>query len=58
MTPVNWTDHEFARYLRKKDPKWTWNQLNEYTQFICRGEIVAVAIYKNSSPVSRTILIA
>lgn len=50
------TDHEFAAWLRKKDSKWTFNQIANYTQFICNKTIVAFVKYKNNPP-CRTIFI-
>ena len=37
FTPVEWSDHELAKFLRDKDPNWKINKLNdEWTQFITR----------------------
>ncbi len=54
---VNLTDHEFAKFLRDKDPNWTVNPIGEYTQFICNKKIEAVVKYKNDHPVGRQIWI-
>jgi len=58
FTMVDWTDHEFAAWLREKDPNWKINKLTEeWTQFITRGQVVAIVKYKNDYPVNRSIFI-
>ena len=51
---VQATDHEFAAYLRKQDPEWTHKKINdERTNFLAKGKLVGIGIYKNSPPVAR-----
>jgi len=57
MEKVEITDHEFAKYLRKKDENWTYKHIGEYTQFVCNGKIAALAKYKNFPTIGRQIWI-
>jgi len=51
-------DYTFAKFLRTLDPKWTYNRINsEYTQFLCKGVVVAMCKYKNSTPLSKSTFI-
>jgi hypothetical protein len=57
MKKVEMTDHEFGKYLRNKDPKWTWDSLSEFNRFMAHGEMVALVKYHNKYPVGREIWI-
>jgi hypothetical protein len=58
MVPVDMTDHEFATFLRKEDPDWTWDSIADFNRFINRqGEILAIVKYKNDYPLARWIWI-
>ncbi len=51
----NMTDLEFAKYLKAKDPNWTWDSINDFNRFMAHGKVVAVVKYHNSYPVGRVI---
>lgn len=57
MTIVDFSDHEFAKFLRDKDPNWTWDSIAEYNRFISHGVVIAVVKYKNDYPLMRKIWI-
>lgn len=59
MKEVEMSDHELARYLRGKDPNWTFEQFDNpaRTDFLdSRGNLIAVVLYDNSRCV-RSIII-
>lgn len=41
------TDHEFAAWLRKRDPQWMYEHKGNATEFYVHGKCVAVAIFDN-----------
>jgi len=45
-----WGDHEFAAWLRSKDPNWTFESFKQPvgTYFIAHGKIIAVVFYNNA----------
>jgi len=49
FTLVEWGDHQFAAWLRKQDPNWTYHKTGEEsTNFTnSRGEVLAVVFYNN-----------
>ncbi len=57
MIKVDFTDHEFAKFMRDNDPNWTYEHVAEYTRFISHGKIIALVKYKNSPPINRWIWI-
>jgi hypothetical protein len=48
---VEWGDHEFAAWLRSKDPNWTYTQFEKPpgTYYIAHGKTVAVVFYNNAA---------
>ena len=58
FTPVDWSDHYLAKFLRDKDSDWKINKLNnEWTQFLCKDRVVAIVKYKNDTPIDRWIYV-
>ena len=57
MVKVDFTDHEFAKFMKDNDLNWTWEHVAEYTRFIAHGRIIALVKYKNDYPVARRIWI-
>lgn len=45
---VIWTDHQFAAWLRKQDPNWSWYATGNANNFVAKGKVVALAFYDNT----------
>lgn len=48
---VEMTDHNFAAWLRKQDPEWTYQSFNKPpgTYYRAHGKTVAVVFYNNQA---------
>lgn len=46
---VRMNDQQFAAWLRRKDPNWSWSPVGRGTNYIANGVTVAVAIYNNTT---------
>jgi hypothetical protein len=61
FTTVNWSDHKFADYLRKKDKNWKCEKISEgeigWNAYLAHDRTVAVVKFKNSTPIDRCIWI-
>lgn len=52
---VDFTDHEFAKFLNDQNPNWSWDSIAEYNKFIIDQVVIAIVKYKNDYPVARKI---
>lgn len=52
---VNLTDHEAAKFLRGKDPDWTYEQVGNFTKHICNGKVEMVIKFSGKFLLDKTI---
>ncbi len=55
MVTVDFSDHEFAKFLKDQNPNWTYDSVAEFNRFISEGVVIAIVKYKNDYPLARKI---